>query len=138
MKKTIPHKLLPISAEQHRQLLDIIILFNTACNWVSEKANELKIYNKIELHKHVYYEVRQRFNLSSQLAVRVIGKVTDSYKLKKQQKSIHVFKKYGAIDYDSRIATINNKTKVIHHFQSCCPFLIFLKLELNESTVWSM
>jgi len=105
MKLAIKCKLLPDN-KQHQELLDVMKTFNLACDWVSQKAVETKTYNKVNLHKIVYYEIKQRFNLSSQLAVRVIGKVTDCYKNWKQKDKVLSFKELGSVDYDSRILTI--------------------------------
>lgn len=105
MKLAIKCKILP-NEKQHQELLNVMKTFNLACDWVSQKAFETKIYNKVNLHKIVYYEVKQRFNLSSQLAVRVIGKVTDCYKNWKQKDKILNFRELGSVDYDSRILTI--------------------------------
>jgi len=44
--------------------------------------------------------VRERFGLSSQVTVRCISKVADAYKLDRRTK--RVFRKTGAIAYDSR------------------------------------
>jgi IS605 OrfB family transposase len=105
MKLAVKCKILPNSI-QHQELLNVMKTFNLACDWVSQKAFESKSYNKVNLHKIVYYEVKQRFNLSSQLAVRVIGKVTDCYKNWKQKDKVLSFRELGSIDYDSRILTI--------------------------------
>jgi len=102
---TIKCKLLP-NKEQHQQLLDVMSTFNNACDWVSEKAFENKCWNKIRLQKIVYHELRQRFNLSSQLAIRVIGKVANSYRYHRNRKSIHMFQPLGTVDYDARIFSI--------------------------------
>lgn len=105
MKLAIKCKILPDKV-QHQELLNVMKTFNLACDWVSEQAFTSKTFNKINLHKLVYYEVKQRFNLSSQLAVRVIGKVTDCYKNWKQQSKVLTFGELGSIDYDTRILTI--------------------------------
>jgi IS605 OrfB family transposase len=105
MKLAIKCKLLP-NKEQHQELLNVMKTFNLACDWVSQKAFETKTFNKVNLHKIVYYEIKQRFNLSSQLAIRVIGKVTDCYKNWRQKDKILSFRELGSIDYDSRNLTI--------------------------------
>jgi IS605 OrfB family transposase len=107
MKLAVKCKILP-NEKQHQELLNVMKTFNLACDWVSKKAFETKIYNKVNLHKIVYYEVKQRFNLSSQLAVRVIGKVTDCYKNWKQKNKVLSFRELGSVDYDSRILTIKS------------------------------
>jgi putative transposase len=105
MKLSIKCKILP-NEKQHQELLNVMKTFNLACDWISQKAFETKTYNKVNLHKIVYYEVKQRFNLSSQLAVRAIGKVTDCYKNWKQKNKVLSFRELGSVDYDSRILTI--------------------------------
>ncbi len=92
--------------EQHQQLVDVMTTFNNACNWVSEQAFTSKTWNKIKLQKLVYYEVKQRFNLSSQMAILVIRKVASSYSNFKKRETKSEFRDLGAIDYDSRNFTI--------------------------------
>jgi IS605 OrfB family transposase len=101
MNLTIKCKLLA-NQEQQQQLRDVMVTFNNACNWVSEVCFNKKIFNKFKMHKEVYYETRQRFNLSSQMVIRVIGKVADSYVDLKKRETQHEFKDLGAIDYDER------------------------------------
>lgn len=101
MNITLKCKLMP-SKEQHQQLVDVMTTFNNACNWVSEFAFNSKIFNKIKIQQQIYYELKQRFNLSSQMAIRVIGKVSDSYKNWKKRDKVHKFKDMRAIDYDAR------------------------------------
>ena len=97
---TIKSKLLP-TAEQKASLLKTIEAFNNACNYVSEIAFAQNRRGHINLHHLCYYTIREKFNLSSQLAVRVIGKVSDSYKTDK--KILHKFGKHSAIVYDKRL-----------------------------------
>ena len=44
-------------------------------NYVAEKAFELKLANKYELQKLLYKDIREKFKLSAQLAIRSISKV---------------------------------------------------------------
>jgi IS605 OrfB family transposase len=78
--------------------------FNSACNYISKIAFKTKTFGKIKLQKLVYYDVREKYGLSSQMVVRAIGKVSESYKTDK--KTLHKFKPHGAIIYDERILTI--------------------------------
>lgn len=100
MKLTVKVKLIT-TQEQKTSLLKTMAAFNAACNYASEIAFTQKAFGQVRLHKLTYYEIRSRFNLSSQLACRVIGKVKETYKANK--KIQHVFKPYSAIVYDSRI-----------------------------------
>jgi putative transposase len=77
--------------------------FNEACNAIAEVAFEMHKANKVEIHKAVYYNIRERFGLSSQLTVRAISKVVEAYKRDKTIKP--EFRPDGAIVYDQRILT---------------------------------
>ena len=71
--KTLQIKLLPDN-DQRRALIDTFLQFNDACNFVSNIAWEKRLFNKILIQKIVYRDVREKFGLASQLAVRVIAK----------------------------------------------------------------
>ena len=100
MKLTLQIKLLP-SFEQAESLKKTISLFNEACNAISTIAWERRCFRQFNLHKEVYYTIKDTYRLSAQLVVRAISKVADAYKLdkKKQRK----FREFGAITYDSRV-----------------------------------
>ena len=100
MNLTLKIKLLP-DAEQHSRLLSTMRVFNQACNHISELAFNTKTFSKFNLQKACYYDVRAAYGLSSQMVVRAIGKVTESYKADK--KALHTFKDTGAMVFDDRI-----------------------------------
>jgi predicted transposase len=98
--KTLQIKLLP-DDKQREALIDTFIKFNGACNLVSKVAFEKKLYNKVVLQKIVYREIREKFGLAAQLAIRVIAKVVETYKADKEV--FHEFRDFGSIVYDQRI-----------------------------------
>jgi len=102
MKLTLKIKLLP-SDEQAKLLQQTIKEANNACNIISEIAWKNKVFNQFKIHHLSYYKIKSDFNLSSQVIIRCISKVADSYKVdrKKQRK----FKPLGAITYDPKILT---------------------------------
>jgi putative transposase len=100
MLQTLMVKLDP-SPEQHKMLLETMKRFNEACNHIAETVFALHSANKVEIHKTVYYPVREHFGLSSQLTVRAISKVCEAYKRDKSIKP--EFRLDGAIVYDQRI-----------------------------------
>ena len=102
MKLTAKIKLLP-TKQQAQLLLATIKEANTASNSLSDYAWESKIFRQFDLHRERYYVLKDSFQLSSQMVVRVISKVADSYKLDKETK--RVFRLTGAVAYDSRILT---------------------------------
>ena len=104
MKLTIKLKLKPTEA-QEKLLLDTIEEANAACNRISDMAWEGKVFSQFKLHKQVYYPIKESFSLSSQMIVRCISKVADSYKL--DEKTKRSYKRLGSIAYDSRILSYN-------------------------------
>ncbi len=100
MKLTATIKLLP-TPEQCQILYETLEAANAACNWISQKAWDAKTFGRVPVHHLTYHDVRERFNLTAQLAVRCIGKVVDAYKLDKKIR--REFRKHGAIPYDDRV-----------------------------------
>lgn len=100
MKLTLQIKLLP-TQEQFVSLKNTLIEANTACNEISQTAWNKKVFNQFKLHKEVYHPIKSSFNLSAQMVVRCISKVTDAYKLDRKVK--REFRPLGAITYDARI-----------------------------------
>ncbi len=100
VKLTAQIKLLP-EKSQAEALLSTLRAANDACNFVSQAAWQGKTFRQFDLHHLCYRDVRSKFSLSAQVAVRVISKVADSYKL--DRKSERKFKSTGSIAYDDRI-----------------------------------
>jgi len=102
-------KLAP-SPEQADALLATMRACNAASNRVAEVAFEHRTANKIRLQPLVYAELRERFGLSSQMAVRAISKACEAYKRdKKIQPS---FRPLGAVAYDQRILSWKGRDRV--------------------------
>ena|SRR5215471_4953875 len=78
------------------RLLETMKRYNEACNFVAKRAYSLKLANKYKLHKEVYHETRQRFGLSSQFVVRIIGKVVEAYR--RDKTILPKFKGLGSYD----------------------------------------
>jgi IS605 OrfB family transposase len=75
---------------------------NQACNHLSQQAWETKTFGRYALHKLAYHDTRAHFpDLSSQVVVRCIAKVSDAYKQDRKHK--RCFRAQGAIAYDGRI-----------------------------------
>lgn len=100
MKLTAKVKLIT-SNEQHYALGRTMELANAACDAISASAWQAKEFNRNRLHKLVYYDIREQFDLSSQVVVRCIAKVVDAYKL--DRKTMRTFNPKGAVAYDTRI-----------------------------------
>jgi putative transposase len=98
------------SPEQHKMLCETMKRFNEACNHIAETVFALHSANKVDIHKTVYYPVREHFGLSSQLTVRAVSKVFEAYKRNKSIKP--EFRLDGAIVYDQRILSWKGLEKV--------------------------
>ena len=86
---------------QFKILLDTMESFNEACNHIASVAYKLRTANKMRLQREVYRQVRDRFGLSAQMAIRAIAKVCEAYKRDRSKKP--TFKPHGAMVYDQRI-----------------------------------
>lgn len=102
MKLTLKIKLLPTSEQVHL-LLDTMREANAVCNAISDVAWKKHTFNNFKLQHEVYHDYRVAFRLSSQVLIRCIAKVADSYRINKKEKK--EFKLLGGISYDSRIMT---------------------------------
>src|SRR5579859_2486249 len=109
MKQTVLVKLAPTPA-QHASFLRTLEAFNAACNAVAEVAFAHQLANKIALQKLVYYDIRQRFGVSAQMAIRAIAKVAEAYKRDKKIKPS--FRPHGAMVYDERICNFPTADRV--------------------------
>lgn len=101
MKLVASVRLLP-TPEQAVLLRDTLERCNTACDWLAALAADTGTRRQFDLHKLAYGELRSRFGLSAQAAVRCIAKVADSLKAgdKKTQRRFH---RNAAQPYDERI-----------------------------------
>lgn len=109
MKLTASIKLLP-TTEQAQALLVTLERINAACNWLARWAFMEKTADKLRLHGTSYRTLREQFGLSAQMAVRVIGKVCDTYK--RDRKILPVFDLHGAVPYDQRILSFKALDRV--------------------------
>jgi IS605 OrfB family transposase len=100
MKLTIQLKLCP-SIEQAQALRDTLESANAAANAISSVAWRERTFGQFKLHHLVYAETRARSGLSAQVAIRVIAKVADAYKLDHSRQ--RRFAGLGSLAYDGRI-----------------------------------
>ena len=89
------------SEGQKDRLLSAMRRCNEACEWLGGLAFEAKTADKLRLQREYYKELRERFGLSAQMAVRAISKVCEAYKRDKTKRPR--FKPLGAVAYDQRL-----------------------------------
>jgi predicted transposase len=97
MKLTLQIQLLP-DKQQTAQLKSTMERFNIACSWLAEQAFEMKTTNKITLQQHFYYDLRERFGLSAQMAAICIRHVGGTYS--RDKSVLPTFRSNAAMPYD--------------------------------------
>lgn len=100
MKLIAQIKLQP-TEKQAESLRQTLVAANRAAQHISDHAWMTKQFRQYDLHHAYYYDIREQFGLSAQMAVRVIAKVSDSYKV--DSKTKRTFAPLGSVAYDSRI-----------------------------------
>src|SRR3954468_7440107 len=98
MKLTLQLQLLP-DPEQSPVLRSTMERFNEAATFAAKVGFEAGVFSQPSIHKLCYQELRSRFGLSAQMAVRAIGKAVEAFKTLKAKgrKECPTFKPYGAI-----------------------------------------
>ena len=100
MKLVAALKMLP-TREQAACLRATLARCNEACTWLAGIGFEAQTFRQYDLHKLAYTDMRERFGLTAQAAVRSIAKVADTFKV--SRRTAPVFRKDAAQPYDDRI-----------------------------------
>ena len=79
MKLTLQTQLRP-APEQVRALMATLRAFNAAADWLAGEAFAARIANKVALQQLYYADLRHRFGLTAQMAIRCIAQVCEAYK----------------------------------------------------------
>jgi putative transposase len=109
MKLTLQTQLLPDDG-QAAKLKATVERFNEAANFAAGVAFGRKCANEVELQKIVYRDLRERFGLSAQMAVRCIAQVCEAYK---RDRSIRpVFRTDAAMPHDQRTMSFKGPDRV--------------------------
>jgi IS605 OrfB family transposase len=109
MKLTLQIQLLP-ARDQTQRLKAAVERFNEAANWAAGIAFDLRCANKINLQKIVYRDLRERFGLSAQMAVRCIAQVCEAYR--RDQSIPPVFRPHAAVPYDQRLMSFKGPDRI--------------------------
>lgn len=100
MKLTLQLKLVP-TPEQHTALLETMRAFNAAASYAAQVGFADHVFGQPAIHVRCYRELRERFGLSSQMAVRAIGKAVETFR--RDKTGCPVFRPEGAMTYDERL-----------------------------------
>src|ERR1700731_4461054 len=97
MKLVVALKMLP-TRDQTTSLKATLARCNEACSWLAGVGFAAQTYRQFDLHNLAYAELRSRFGLTAQAAVRCIGKVADAFKVSREVAP--VFRADAAQPYD--------------------------------------
>jgi len=100
MKLVAALKLLP-TRDQAACLKATLARCNEAATWLAATGFAANTFRQYDLQKLAYAELRQRFGLAAQTAIRTIAKVADAFKT--SRKVAPIFRKDAAQPYDDRI-----------------------------------
>jgi putative transposase len=78
VKQVVKVRVLPSGAEA-AALEQTLRVCNAAAVWLSRQMHAARVFRKIDVQHRFYSELRERFGLGAQSAIRVIGKVADAY-----------------------------------------------------------
>ena len=100
MKLVAAVKLVP-SKSQAIALKATLARCNEAATWLAQIGHDAKCFRQFDLQKMAYRDVRERYGLAAQVAVRTIAKVADAFKVNREVAP--KFRKDAAQPYDERI-----------------------------------
>lgn len=104
-------KLAP-TPEQISEIEDTLKAFADACNWINGSVPE-NLRNSVAIHHMVYKDIRSKFGLSANLAVRAINRVAANRKTAlKGHATVKSFEP-TSIDYDARIFAFREKDESV-------------------------
>ena len=98
---------LETTPEERDTLLETMEAFNSACNHLASLG---KYTDKYELQRVAYREIREKYGLSAQMAVRAISKVVETWKTNPE--STPEFSLRGSMQYDQRILSFKGLDRV--------------------------
>lgn len=90
------------SREQAAALKATLEQCNAACNFASTAGHAAGVTRQFDLHNLCYFQMRAKFGLTAQAAVRCIAKVADAYKTG-DKAVVRTFRNHAAQPYDDRI-----------------------------------
>ncbi|MCI0464110.1 MAG: transposase [Gemmataceae bacterium] len=100
MKLTVPIQLLP-THEQAAHLLATLRQMNAAATHAAQIGFAHRVFGQVSIHNLCYRELRQRFGLGAQHAVRAISKAVDAFA--RDRTICPEFRPDGAVPLDDRL-----------------------------------
>ncbi len=95
-----------LTSEQALEIDDTLRAFASACNYIGDVVRILGNTNKVQIQKVCYRDVRNRFGLSANLAIRAIARVCSALKVPEKARSVFA---PTSVDYDIRIFSFRER-----------------------------
>jgi IS605 OrfB family transposase len=96
--------------EQKRLLLLTMEKFNAAASFAAKTGFDNKVFSSFSIHYRCYADLRLKYGISAQMAVRAIGKAADVFA--RDTKKLPVFKPHSAMILDDRLFSIKTGDSV--------------------------
>jgi len=109
VKLTLQLRLVP-TPKQAIVLRATMRQFNAAATYAARIGFDASVFSQPPIHARSYHELRQRFALSSQMAVRAIGKAVECFQ--RDRTTCPTFRPDGAMTYDERILSFKGPAVV--------------------------
>ena len=109
--------------EQATELLHTMKQFNLASSWLAKQAFQRKLACRLILHKLFYQDLREKFGLKSQMAIRCIASVSFNYK--RDRRKLISFRPHTSITFDkNNLSRKDNNIISISSLEKrlCIPF----------------
>lgn len=84
--------------------------FNAAATYAAKIGFDATVFSQPSIHHRCYGELRKRFGLSAQMAVRAIGKAVEVFR--RDRTRCPIFKPHGAMTYDERLMSFKGMDRV--------------------------
>src|SRR4051812_40800153 len=91
---------LATTPEQRAEIDATLAAFAAACDFAAEAARRIGSTSKVKVQREAYKEIRERFCLSANLAIRAIARACAALKIPAK---VHSTFAPRSIDYDARI-----------------------------------
>lgn len=104
---TIVCKLNP-NSRQVSKINATLKAFAGACNYINEVI-DTRIVNNVRIQTLVYNDIRTKFGLSANLAIRAINRVAGNRKIAKKENQPVQYFKPTSVDYDARIFSFRER-----------------------------
>lgn len=96
--------------EQAAMLRRTMHAFNAAATHAASVGFKARVFSQPSIHHRCYQDLRERYGLSAQMAVRAIGKAVEAFKRDKTR--CPGFRPDGAMTYDERILSFKGPAEV--------------------------